>query len=124
MLGEFPRHTRHVLGGPREDVPVLTEELDELAFLFVVQARPHGDELGLVAFVEVDLLCILCRLEARFTICLDRFRLPLLLLAGLAFELLQFLVADHDHGHVCAISSAGDGALVVSGDGDDPAWTW
>ena len=63
MLGEFPRYTRHVLWGPREDVPVLTEELDERAFLFFAQAHPHSDELGLVALVEVDLLSVSGRLE-------------------------------------------------------------
>ena len=35
VLDEFPRYTRHVLWRPCKDVPVLTEELDELAFLFV-----------------------------------------------------------------------------------------
>ena len=63
MLGEFPPYTRPVLGGPREDVPILTEEFDELAFLFVVQVGPHGDELGLVVFIEVDPLGVSCRLE-------------------------------------------------------------
>ena len=88
MLGEFPRYTRHVLGGPREDVPVLTEELDERAFLFGVQARPHGDELGFVAVVEVDLLRISCRLEVQFACRLDRLRYLQLLLAGLAADCL------------------------------------
>ena len=63
VLGEFPRHTMHVLGRPCEDVPILTEELDELAFLFAFQVHPHSDELGLVIFVEVDLLSVSCRLE-------------------------------------------------------------
>ena len=39
------------------------EEFDELAFLFGVQVRPHGDELGLVVFIEVDLLSVSCRLK-------------------------------------------------------------
>ena len=72
MLGEFPRYTRHVLGGPCEDFPVLSKELDERAFLFFAQARPHGDELGLVAFIEVGLLRISCRLEVQFASRLDQ----------------------------------------------------
>ena len=63
MLGEFPRYTRHVLGEPCENVPILTEELDELVFLFAIEVRPHDDELGLVVFVEVDFLCVPCRLK-------------------------------------------------------------
>ena len=63
VLGEFPRYTRHVLGGPCKNVPIHTEEFDELALLFVVQVRPHGDELGLVIFVEEDLLGVPRQLE-------------------------------------------------------------
>src|ERR1043165_5320105 len=32
LLGKFPRYSRHVLRGPCKDIPILTEELDELAF--------------------------------------------------------------------------------------------
>ena len=35
VLSQFPGHTRHVRWLPCEDVPVLTEELDELGFLFL-----------------------------------------------------------------------------------------
>jgi hypothetical protein len=34
VLSEFPRHSRHVRRLPCKDVPILMEELDELAFLF------------------------------------------------------------------------------------------
>ena len=37
VLGVLPRDTRHVLWGPCEDIPILTGEFDELAFLFVVE---------------------------------------------------------------------------------------
>src|SRR4051812_31076082 len=46
VLGEFPRHTRHVLWRPCKDVPVLMEELDELAFLFVAESISDHNELG------------------------------------------------------------------------------
>src|SRR4051812_11950053 len=46
VLGEFPRYTRHVLWIPCKDVPVLTKELDELAFLFVAKSSSDRNELG------------------------------------------------------------------------------
>ena len=42
VLSELPRLTRHVFGRPREDVPILTEEFDELAFLFVAEGVADG----------------------------------------------------------------------------------
>ena len=64
MLGEFPRYTRHVLGGPCEDVPILTEEVDELAFLFAAQVAADCQELLFrPARIQRDLLAVLGRLE-------------------------------------------------------------
>ena len=37
VLSEFSRYTRHVRRFPCKDVPVLTDELDERAFLFGIQ---------------------------------------------------------------------------------------
>ena len=37
VLSEFPRYTWHVKRFPCKDVPVLTDELDESAFLFGIQ---------------------------------------------------------------------------------------
>src|SRR3954471_5653131 len=48
VLGEFPRHSRHVLWRPCKDVPVLTEELDELTFLFVAKSCSDHNKLGWV----------------------------------------------------------------------------
>ena len=39
VLSQFSGYTWHVRGFPCEDVPVLTEELDELFFLFAVARR-------------------------------------------------------------------------------------
>ena len=36
-LNQSPGYTWHVRGFPCEDVPILTEELDERFFLFVVE---------------------------------------------------------------------------------------
>ena len=63
VLGVLPRDTRHVLVGPCEDIPILTEEVDKLAFLFAVEAGAYdGKPLRLVG-VQGDLLGLLGRLE-------------------------------------------------------------
>ena len=46
VLSEFSRYTRHVRRFPCEDVPILTDEFDERAFLFGIQTRPNGELLG------------------------------------------------------------------------------
>ena len=43
VLDVLPRDTRHVLGGPCEDIPILTEEVDELAFLFAAKVGAYDD---------------------------------------------------------------------------------
>ena len=63
MLGEIRRNTRHVLGGPCEDVPILTEEIDELAFLFAVKACAYDSVPLRVLWVQGYFLCFLGRLE-------------------------------------------------------------
>ena len=45
VLSEFPRDTWHVRRFPCKDVSILTDELDERAFLFVRQADPNGELL-------------------------------------------------------------------------------
>ena len=63
VLGKFPWYSRHVLRGPCKDIPVLTEELDELAFLFVAQSGPDDAALGRLGGVQNDLLAIFGGLE-------------------------------------------------------------
>src|SRR5664279_3974941 len=48
VLGEFPRYTWHVGRLPCEDIPILMEELNELVFLFVLQAGTNGSFLGAI----------------------------------------------------------------------------
>ena len=62
-LGEFPQHTRHVMRSPCKDVLILTEKLDELAFLFAAQAGSDDHKLGGVGGVESEPLAVLCSLE-------------------------------------------------------------
>src|ERR1041385_4949344 len=59
VLGKFPRYTRHVMWGPCKDVMVLTEELDELAFLFAAEPDPNDDTLAGVGGVQGGPLAVL-----------------------------------------------------------------
>ena len=63
VLDEFPQHTRHVLWRPCKDVPILTEKLDELAFLFAAQAGSDNHGLGGVGGIQSHSLVVLCSLE-------------------------------------------------------------
>ena len=46
VLSEFPQYTWHVRRFPCKDVPVLTDELDERAFLFGIQVSADAELLG------------------------------------------------------------------------------
>ena len=46
VLSEFSRYTYHVRRFPCEDVPILTDELDERAFLFWIQICADAKLLG------------------------------------------------------------------------------
>jgi hypothetical protein len=63
VLGEIRRNARHVLWRPCKDVPVLTEEIDELAFLFAVKASSYDSEPLRVLRVQGYLLGFFGRLE-------------------------------------------------------------
>ena len=65
VLGVLPRNTRHVLWGPCEDIQILMEEVDELPFLFVVEAGAHDNVLAAarVFRVQLDLLGLLGWME-------------------------------------------------------------
>ena len=67
VLSQLPGYTWHVSGLPCEDVPVLTEELDELGFLFRIEGG--GDVRrgsGVIRRVDADLLRLSRRLECGF----------------------------------------------------------
>ena len=55
VLGVLPQDTGHVLGGPYEDIPILTEEVDELAFLFAVEAGAYDNVLAATGVFKVEL---------------------------------------------------------------------
>ena len=65
VLGVLPRDTRHVLWSPCEDISILTEEVNELAFLFALEAGAHDNVLAAagVFWVELHFLGLLGGLE-------------------------------------------------------------
>ena len=64
-LSQFPWDTGHVRWFPCEDVPILTEKLDELAFLFVSHSCCHINHLGQIFRMDLHLLGFAGRLERR-----------------------------------------------------------
>ena len=62
-ISQLPRNTRQVLIGPCKDVPILTEEVDELVFLFFVQPGTDDGSVLRVRLVDLDLLGFLGRLK-------------------------------------------------------------
>ena len=56
MLSEFSRYTWHVRRFPCKNVPVLTDELDERAFLFWIQIGADDELLGGIARYKVSKL--------------------------------------------------------------------
>ena len=63
VLSELPRYTWHVRGLPCKNVPILTDELDERAFLFGIQVGTDSELLGRIAGHEVNKLGLSCRFE-------------------------------------------------------------
>ena len=55
VLGVFPRDTRHVLWFPCKNIPILMEEVDELAFLFAVKAGACDNVLAAARVFRVQL---------------------------------------------------------------------
>jgi hypothetical protein len=54
VLGQFSRDSRHIRRLPCEYVSVILQELDERAFLFVIQAGADDGSLVFVSEPEVD----------------------------------------------------------------------
>ena len=63
VLSEFPWYTWHVRRLPCKDVPVLTDELDEHAFLFWIQIGADAELLGRIARHEVNKLSLVNQFE-------------------------------------------------------------
>ena len=120
MLSELRRYTWHVLWRPCEDVPILTEEFDELAFLFVVEGVADGEELPVrLACIKRNLLAVFLGLKlrlARLLLCSRYFRV---LGRYGAPDLLELLSRYQRLGELRAGRGACHGALEIAGYGDD-----
>src|SRR6187401_1582814 len=71
VLSEFSRYTWHVRRLPCKDIPVLTDELDERAFLFGIEVSADSELLGRISWHKINLLGLLCRfkLQRRIMLC-------------------------------------------------------
>ena len=126
MLGEFRRYTRHVFGGPCEDVPILTEEIDELAFLFAIKVCTYDSVPLRVLRVQGYLLCLFGRLERTFGFRLLRVGRYLRLLADHRHNSFKESLLGCDHqglGQPTALSRASGRLPVVASYGQNPLLT-
>ena len=57
VLSQLSWNSWHVRGLPCEDIPILTEKVDELEFLFGIHIRCYVCELIFVSGVYLDFLC-------------------------------------------------------------------
>ena len=122
MLVEIRGSTRHVFGGPCEGVPILTEEIDELAFLFALKAGAYDSVPLRVIRIQMYLLCFFGRLERTLSIIFLGVGGQGRLLAGHGHDSIQhiFLFSDHEGlGQPAASCRTLKGFLVVSGYGAD-----
>ena len=124
VLGVLPRDTRHVFGGPCEDIPILTEEVDELAFLFAVEAGAYDNVLAAAGVFrgELHFLGLLGGLEGSLV---GRVQGRDRCVGGLTCEgddpvkLVPLLGNDQRLGQLGAISGALQGLAIAAGDGDE-----
>ena len=65
VLGQFSRDTRQSLIWPCKDILILTEKLDERAFLFAVQPGTNDDGALRVGLINADFLGLLGGLKRR-----------------------------------------------------------
>ena len=87
VLGQFSRNSRHIRRLPCEYVSVILQELDERAFLFVIQAGTDDGSFAFISEPEVDplgffsrphrgrglsFICRCCKVFLRLRVCLYR----------------------------------------------------
>ena len=65
MLGDLPRYPRHVRGLPCEDIAIVAQEVDELAFLFGRELGPDSYYFGWISGVDTHRLGFFERAEGR-----------------------------------------------------------
>ena len=65
MLGDLPWYPRHVRRLPCEDIAIVAQEVDELAFLFGRELGPDSHRFGWVSGVDTHRLGFLEWAEGR-----------------------------------------------------------
>ena len=116
ILGDFPRNARHIQGFPRKDVFIVTEEVDERAFLFRGKRGTNAYRFTLrAAGIYADFFRALDRLErpGQF-LGVGHFFGNLLPEGG------EFLRGDDYGGMTAAFDFALISTLERGADGDDP----
>ena len=63
MLGDLLWYPRHVRGLPCEDITIVVQEVDELAFLFGRELGPDSYRFGWISGVDTHCLGFLERVE-------------------------------------------------------------
>jgi hypothetical protein len=61
VLGQFSRESRHVHRLPCEHIPIVLQELDERAFLFIVEAGANDCSLAFIRESQLDPLSLFSR---------------------------------------------------------------
>src|SRR3954470_5014059 len=59
VLSQLPRYSLQILCRPCKDILILTEEVGELAFLFIIQAGTNGDGALWELIINLGFLCLL-----------------------------------------------------------------
>ena len=122
MLGEFPRNTWHVSWTPRKYFPVLTEELDERAFLCDRQTRGYIDCLGRVGRVHLMRPCVICCVERSIDCQLFMLRQECAVVGDR--QISECLLHAERLGDFAELAVVSIGPLEVSMDSDYSFWSW
>jgi hypothetical protein len=123
VLVQFSRDSRHILRLPCKYVSVILQELDERAFLFVVEARADDGGLAFISKPQVDPLCLFSRLHRGHSLSFIRRYCEVFLslcvrLGGGGHRRFS------SEGRLDSSPKAFRDALEVSVHGDDSLWSW
>ena len=123
MLGKFPRYTFHVGRLPGKDVPILTEEVDERAFLFGIQVHANGGGLAGISFNKFHMLGLYGGLEYSFRVRNLLLRSRHLRSMDLGLDLLELLTVEDcfSEGGFTKLALPCLGEASVNG--DDVVWS-
>jgi hypothetical protein len=123
VLGQFSWDSRHIHRLPCKYISIILQELDERAFLFIVEARAIDGGLAFISEPQVDPLCPFSRPHRGRGLSFIRkyyevfLRLCVCLRGGSRWRF-------SSEGRLDSSSKTFRGALEVSTHGDDSLWSW